>query len=236
MKIGDLELRAEKLSLRLEQTEATKAEVKQRLIAASAARCRLERERDEIQRQMQIAGDDFKGQLMTAERRVRELEFTAENQAKQLRDYEETFLAIQTADAELVNGPMLLKIHSENASRMTKRVTQLETEKRILANQQRLLANAVHNLQTEVESKEKFMSQLKEKAPETVGLFRDKEAQLRELRSQLNRKDVQLLNYAHKAEALKRTNKQLTADLKQIMDDRTELEVVKRLLIQDQTT
>jgi len=35
---------------------------------------------------------------------------------------------------------------------------------------------------------------------------------------------------------LKRTNKQLTADLKQIMDDRTELEVVKRLLIQDQTT
>ena len=97
MKIGDLELRAEKLSLRLEQTEATKAEVKQRLIAASAARCRLERERDEIQRQMQIAGDDFKGQLMTAERRVRELEFTAENQAKQLRDYEETFLAIQTA-------------------------------------------------------------------------------------------------------------------------------------------
>ena len=63
----------------------------------------------------------------------------------------------------------------------------------------------------QVESKEKFMSQLKEKAPETVGLFRDKEAQLRELRSQLNRKDVQLLNYAHKAEALKRTNKQLTA-------------------------
>jgi len=62
-----------------------------------------------------------------------------------------------------------------------------------------------------VESKEKFVSQVKEKAPETVGLFRDKEAQLRELRSQLNRKDIQLLSYAHKVEALKRTNKQLTA-------------------------
>ena len=63
----------------------------------------------------------------------------------------------------------------------------------------------------QVESNQRFVSQLKEKAPETVGLFRDKEAQLRELRSQLNRKDVQLLSYAHKVEALKRNNKQLTA-------------------------
>jgi len=51
---------------------------------------------------------------------------------------------------ETVNGPVLMKIHSENASRMTKRVTQLETENQILTSQQRLLANTVRDLQAEV--------------------------------------------------------------------------------------
>lgn len=102
-KISDLELRAEKLCFRLEQTEATKAEVSQRFVSATAARSRLQRERDEIQRQMQTADDDFKTKLMAVERRVGELQFTAENQAKQLRDYEEAFLAIHTGGIILSN-------------------------------------------------------------------------------------------------------------------------------------
>ena len=61
-----------------------------------------------------------------------------------------------------------------------------------------------------MESKDRFMSQLKENAPETIGLFRDKEVQLRQLRSQLNHKDAQLLNCTHKLHASKKTIKQLT--------------------------
>lgn len=55
------------------------------------------------------------------------------------------------------------------------------------------------------------MSQVQRKAPETIGLFRDKDALLRELRSQLNQKDLQLMEYARQVERLKRTRNQLVS-------------------------
>jgi hypothetical protein len=54
-----------------------------------------------------------------------------------------------------------------------------------------------------------MISQVQGRAPETVGLFRDKDTLLRELRSQINRKDLQLLEYARQVECLKRTRNQL---------------------------
>jgi hypothetical protein len=54
-----------------------------------------------------------------------------------------------------------------------------------------------------------MISQVQGRAPETVGLFRDKDTLLRELRSQINRKDLQLLEYARQVERLKRTRNQL---------------------------
>lgn len=62
-----------------------------------------------------------------------------------------------------------------------------------------------------MESKEKVLSQVQGRAPETVGLFRDKDTLLRELRSQINRKDLQLLEYARQVERLKRTRNQLVS-------------------------
>lgn len=56
-----------------------------------------------------------------------------------------------------------------------------------------------------------MLSQIQERAPETVGLFRDKDTLLRELRSQINRKDLQLMEYACQVERLKRTRNQLAS-------------------------
>ena len=54
---------------------------------------------------------------------------------------------------------------------------------------------------------------MKNGAPETIGLFRDKDAQLRELRSQLNRKDVQLMENIRQIEKLKRMRNQLATGI-----------------------
>ena len=62
-----------------------------------------------------------------------------------------------------------------------------------------------------LESKERLVSDLNSKAPETIGLFRDKDAQLRQLMTQLNRKDVQLADYARQIDKLKRTRNQLAS-------------------------
>jgi len=120
-KVGDMELSGEKLRFRLEQAEATKAEVTQRLVSTTAARSRLERERDEIQREMQTAGEVFKAQLMSAERRVGELELTIGNQVKHLREYEEAFLAIHTGGKILFHFHLLLIRILEDCSRLSLR-------------------------------------------------------------------------------------------------------------------
>lgn len=56
-----------------------------------------------------------------------------------------------------------------------------------------------------------MVNQIEGKAPETIQLFRDKDTLLRELRTQLNRKDLLLVDYARQVERLKRTRNQLAA-------------------------
>lgn len=80
-----------------------------------------------------------------------------------------------------------------------------------------------------------MLSQIQERAPETVGLFRDKDTLLRELRSQINRKDLQLMEYACQVERLKRTRNQLASDLEEVLRDRTALEDVKNMLKQQKS-
>ena len=64
-----------------------------------------------------------------------------------------------------------------------------------------------------MDSKNQLIAQMKNGAPETIGLFRDKDAQLRELRSQLNRKDVQLMENIRQIEKLKRMRNQLATGI-----------------------
>lgn len=55
------------------------------------------------------------------------------------------------------------------------------------------------------------MSQFQAKAPETVGIFRENQLAIRELRTQVNSKDLQLMEYARRVERLKRTRNQLVS-------------------------
>lgn len=61
-----------------------------------------------------------------------------------------------------------------------------------------------------------MVAHIQGRAPETVGLFRDKDTLLRELRSQLNRKDLQVMDYARQVERLKRTRNQLASGKKNV--------------------
>lgn len=54
-----------------------------------------------------------------------------------------------------------------------------------------------------------MMSEFQKRVPDTVALFRDKEALLRELRSQLNHRDLQLLDYSRELDRMKRINEKL---------------------------
>lgn len=62
-------------------------------------------------------------------------------------------------------------------------------------------------------SKERMLNEIQNRVPDTVALFRDKEALLRELRSQLNHRDLQLLDYSRELDRMKRINEQLESGM-----------------------
>ena len=62
-----------------------------------------------------------------------------------------------------------------------------------------------------MESKNQLVSQIGNSAPDTIKLFTEKDALLRELRSQINQKDLLLMEYARQVAKLKKTRNQLAA-------------------------
>ncbi|XP_057364979.1 progesterone-induced-blocking factor 1-like [Daphnia carinata] len=234
-KIREYEVNGDKTRLQLEEVESKKNELVQHLSIIASTKSRLEKELNETKRKSEVSVENLKQDISEHERRTQQYQLRIQSLTKSLNEYEEAFLAIYGVDEQSNRWPPLLKIQSQHITRISRRVTQLETENSILQKQQNVLAKKIHRLENELESKEKMLSQIQERAPETVGLFRDKDTLLRELRSQINRKDLQLMEYACQVERLKRTRNQLASDLEEVLRDRTALEDVKNMLKQQKS-
>ncbi|KAK4002881.1 hypothetical protein OUZ56_004675 [Daphnia magna] len=234
-KIRESEVNEDKRRLQLEEVESKKNELVQHLSIIASTKSRLEKELNENKRKSEASIENLKQDISEHEKRTQQYQLRIESLTKSLNEYEEAFLAIYGVDEQSNRWPPLLKIQSQHISRISRRVTQLETENSILQKQQNVLAKKIHQLENELESKDKMLSQIQERAPETVGLFRDKDTLLRELRSQINRKDLQLMEYACQVERLKRTRNQLASDLEEVLRDRTALEDVKNMLKQQKS-
>ncbi|KAI9562233.1 hypothetical protein GHT06_013198 [Daphnia sinensis] len=234
-KIRECEVNEDKMRLKLEEVESKKNEFVQHLSIIASTKSRLEKELNETKRKSEASIENLKQDIGEHERRTQQYQLRIQGLTKSLNEYEEAFLAIYGVDEQSNRWPPLLKIQSQHISRISRRSTQLETENSILQKQQNVLAKKIHQLENELESKEKMLSQIQERAPETVGLFRDKDTLLRELRSQINRKDLQLMEYACQVERLKRTRNQLASDLEEVLRDRTAIEDVKNMLKQQKS-
>ena len=145
-----MELKNDKTRAELEQTEATKNDLIQRLANATSSRARVERELEETKSEMQGLVDGLKRNLVTQERLSQQFQMSNESQAKRLKEYEEAFLGMHGTDEESRGWPTLLKVQSQHSSRMAKRVTELETEKQILLSQQQTLSATIDALEAEV--------------------------------------------------------------------------------------
>lgn len=145
-----MEFRNDKTRAQLEQTEAAKNDLVQRLANASSSRSRMERELEETKRDLQAVADSLRQNLLKQERLSHQLQSRNESQAKRLQEYEEAFLGIHGESDETRGWPTLLKVQSQHSSRMAKRVTELETEKQLLLTQQQSLVATVQTLEAEV--------------------------------------------------------------------------------------
>lgn len=77
--------------------EITKNELVQRLSSVSSIKTRLEKELGETKRVSQNSVDNLKQDIIALEKRSQENEMRIENQMKNLREYEDAFLAIYGA-------------------------------------------------------------------------------------------------------------------------------------------
>lgn len=98
-KIRELESAEDRKRLQIEQTEATKNELVQRLSIVMAAKSRLERELSEYKRTSQTSIDSLKQEINENEKRSQQNQVRIDSLTKTLQEYEEAFLALYGAGA-----------------------------------------------------------------------------------------------------------------------------------------
>lgn len=156
-KIRESEVNEDKRRLQLEEVESKKNELVQHLSIIASTKSRLEKELNENKRKSEASIENLKQDISEHEKRTQQYQLRIESLTKSLNEYEEAFLAIYGVDEQSNRWPPLLKIQSQHISRISRRVTQLETENSILQKQQNVLAKKIHQLENEVSHIQKVM-------------------------------------------------------------------------------